>query len=339
VDVDKEETNPSVALASTRAVLRRFAAAAATIVASLGTLAAIKLSGATHEVQLPVWAVWVVIAFIVALIVVAAACVIFMYFETERVGDSISYWYIKANNLAVAVSDLEHKAYHDEVTGLRNTRALARELSTGANYDRCLILLDLRNFGSINKNHDHWKGDAYLRNFASMILSDSRRNEYIYKERPIANEDSETPASASGSAKEIATEIVKAFRRNDGGDEFYILLRGTVIDGFGYLNRLFEGSNEFDDMAERVLGAPHRFGFRAGMIALGREELFAEAAPRVAKCLGKTMGDASPSIVDWGRDQDDESTPIDYDDTNFPIGTPKGNILAKARKNFTRQIP
>ena len=54
-----------------------------------------------------------------------------------------------------------------------------------------------------------------------MMMSESRRNEFIYKEwRP-------TKDSAA------LSDEVKAFRRGGGADEFYILLNGTVMDGLG----------------------------------------------------------------------------------------------------------
>jgi hypothetical protein len=90
----------------------------------------------------------------------------------------------------------------------------------------------------------------------------------------------------------------------------------------------------FNDMAERVLGAPHPFGFRAGLIALGKDESFESATERVSKCLGRTMAPMNQSLVDWGRIQGDDKTPVDFEDPRFPAGSPAGNILATARRNF-----
>jgi hypothetical protein len=286
----------------------------------LGGLAAIKFSGATRAVRLPLW---VVIVCVVALVGVAAFAVILMYFETRRVWDDRSYWRSETLNLRVVVSQLEYVAFHDPITGLPNTNALNRELSSPHD-NRCLILLDLRNFKSVNDKHHHWKGDEYLRTFSSMILSESRRNEFIYKKRQ-PTKDSVAPA-----------DEVKAFRRSEGADEFYILLKGTVIDGLGYLNRLFGRKKEFDEMAVRVLGARHPFGFRAGVIALGKDEKLANADERVSECMGRTKATGSQFIVDWGRIQGDDWTPVDFDDPSprFGPGTIAGNILATARRNF-----
>ena len=120
----------------------------------LGGLAAIKFSGATREVRLPLW---VIIVLSLALFGIAAFVVIFKSFETRRVKDDRSYWRRDmALNLREVVSSLEYVAYHDSVTGLPNTNALDRELSSSHN-NRCLILLDLRDFKSVNDNHHHSK--------------------------------------------------------------------------------------------------------------------------------------------------------------------------------------
>ncbi|HEX6197355.1 MAG TPA: GGDEF domain-containing protein [Jiangellaceae bacterium] len=321
----KDERDPTDALARTRAVLTRAAAATGAFVAFLATVAAFNFDEATREVRFPVW---IVVIAAIALAGVVASYVIYMYFENKRMWDDVSYWRSEARNLADFVSNLEDLAYYDPITGLPNSNALKRELSSGAHDNHCLILMDLRDFGAVNKKHSHWKGDEYLRTFSSMISGDSRRNEHIYKDRPI---NSGSRGSNSGSA----SGAVKAFRRNAGGDEFYILLRGTVIDGLGYLNRLHSRAKAFDEMAIRVLDSPHPFGFRAGLIALGKDESFESATERVSMCLARTTAVGSESLVDWGRIQGDDRTPVAFDDERFHPGSIEGNILAAAKRNFT----
>jgi hypothetical protein len=319
--VGEEDVEPSDALARTRAILTRALGAATAIVAFLASLAAVKFSGATREVHLPLWVLWVVVVFAVALVGITALVGIFMYFNIQRVWGRVSYWRSKANR----VSAIEDLAYYDPITGLPSVKGLARDLSN-PHENRCLIVLDLQDFGRINKEHNHWKGDEYLRNFSSMISSDSRRNEYIYKRQPTENNAGMTRGSATGDA----------WTHNDGSGDFYILLRGGVIDGLGYLNRLFSRRKEFDEMAERVLGAPYPFGFRAGVIALGKDELLASATERVSLCLIRTMAPESGYLVDWGRIQGDDRTPDDFEDPRFRAGSVAGNTLTEARRNFKR---
>ena len=321
----RQDGDVSEPFTRTSRLLKTVGTAAVTIVTLLAAVTAVNLDRATGEVRLPLW---VVVVFVVGLLAVVVASAVFMYFETRKVWEGIAYWRGEAANLENIVTNLEDLAYYDPITGLRNANALDRHLSDGSNENRCLILLDLRNFGSVNKKHSHWKGDEYLRNFSSMISEDSRRNEYIYKNRPT---NSRVKRAASPGAP---TDAVQAFRRNDGGDEFYILLRGNVIDGLGYLNRLYGRAKAFDDMAERVLGAPHPFGFRAGMIALGKSEEFKDATVRVTQSLARTTKAGSEALVDWGRIEGDDKTPVDFDDAKFPPGTMAGNILAKAKDNF-----
>ena len=148
----KEEVHPSDALLRARAVLAGSAAAVSTVVVFLAALVAVTFGGATREIRLPLW---VVIVFVVALVGVVASGVIFMYFETKRVWGDISYWRSEAGNLSDMVSHLEDLAFYDAITGLPNANALDRELSRPHD-NRCLILLDLRDFGSVNKQYGHW---------------------------------------------------------------------------------------------------------------------------------------------------------------------------------------
>lgn len=319
------EGDPTEALARTRAVLGRVGTLAVGIITVLAGVSAVNFDRASGEVRIPLW---VLVLLAIALVGVAVVLVMYMYFEHRRLWQGISYWRGEAGNLEKIVTNLEDLAYFDPITGLPNANALARSLEGGSNDNRCLILMDLVNFGSVNKRHSHWKGDEYLRNFSTMISSDSRRNEYIYKSRPTV----EAPKRAAGGGSPL--DAVEAFRRNDGGDEFYVLLRGSIVDGLGYLNRLQGRARAFNDMAERVLGSPHPFGFRAGLIALGKDESFDDATARVSDCLLRTMKVGSEYLVDWGRIQGDDRTPEDYEDKRFAPGTMNANILGKAKENF-----
>jgi len=178
------------------------------------------------------------------------------------------------------MSDLEISAYYDVLTGVPNSRYLARLLSDKSSKGpRCLILLDLRDFGSINKRFSHWKGDAYLSRFASMVLQSSRRNEHVIKHRPLTT-----------------VESPELIRKSSGGDEFYILLRGTVVDGLGYLSRLLRRRAEFELMANELLDAPHPFAFRAGLVSLAYDDSYELAVERVSQALCKAMEKPEVSV-------------------------------------------
>lgn len=105
--VGKEDADPSDALAKTWKVMVGVGRAATAIVAFLASLARVNFSGATHEVHLRLW---VVIAFVVALVGVAAFGVIYMYLNTKQVRDKISYWRSEAGPLAEGLRRLIAKS-------------------------------------------------------------------------------------------------------------------------------------------------------------------------------------------------------------------------------------
>lgn len=195
----------------------------------------------------------------------------------------------KVTNLEKVVAGLEELAFYDPLTGIPNSNFLARLLRQRQvrSGPRCLVLLDLRDFGSINKVHNHWKGDEYLSRFAAMVTESGRRNEHLVKLRPLVDE------------RVLKEPLdIQAFRKSSGGDEFFILLNGTIIDGLGYLNRLMARAPEFDQMADDVLHAPHPFGFQAGLTAIAPSESYATASKRVMTVLGKAK-ERSLFSVNW----------------------------------------
>jgi len=157
-----------------------------------------------------------------------------------------------------------------------------------------LILLDLQNFGEINKKYNHWKGDEYLRQFSDKVMMASRRNESLFKKRPTS-----TSAGEPDELTRVGEENVKAFRKNSGGDEFFVLLEGTIVDGLGYLSRLQRREGEFEKMSIQILGAKHPFGFHAGLIAIGKDESYESANKRVSECLGLALERDSPLRIYW----------------------------------------
>jgi diguanylate cyclase (GGDEF)-like protein len=313
--VPNSEVDPAEDLAATYRILKYALTAVVAASGVIGAVAALNftVNKVWTKTQVPLWE-FVTVG--VVLSVLYAAFMVLMYIRQKRIWRDISTWRWRARSLESMVSNLEDLAYYDPITGLQNANGLEREFANAPHDNRCLILLDLKNFGQINKAHGHWRGDEYLRHFAAMLVSDSRRNEYVYTR---AND------------QQLSNPVT--YRRN-GGDEFYVLLRGPIFDGLGYLNRLHTRSAAYNKMAEDVLHSPHPFGFRAGLIALGKDEKFKDAAKRVSTCLKVAMQPNSEYLVYWGPVQDDDRIPKGYDDARFKEGTSEGNIIATARKNF-----
>jgi diguanylate cyclase (GGDEF)-like protein len=110
------------------------------------------------------------------------------------------------------VSEIEHVAARDNLTGAFNRRELESELiRLQSRYERSgdyysLMLIDIDNFKLINDNYGHLVGDEVLRRFARIVFASIRAEDYFARY---------------------------------GGDEFCILLPSTSVeDALSLANRL-----------------------------------------------------------------------------------------------------
>jgi diguanylate cyclase (GGDEF)-like protein len=74
---------------------------------------------------------------------------------------------VPAHQVAIA----ERKADTDELTGLANRRALAREMAAGDASRSALVMLDLDHFKRVNDTLGHPAGDAALKHLAKLLRS------------------------------------------------------------------------------------------------------------------------------------------------------------------------
>jgi GGDEF domain-containing protein len=283
-------------------------------------LAALAVPGLSKWFTAPLIPPLAIILIVAAALIVATILITDLRASAARARVEIEGLKAINSNLESEMSQLRIAAFHDMLTGVPNSRFLKRLLSEERN-DRdnlCLILLDIENFGDINKRHNHWKGDAYLSNFASMILQNSRRDEYVIKRRP--------------GVEDADSLEIQAFRRYSGGDEFYILVRGSVADGLGYLMRLWRRAKEFDAMAVKVLGSPHRFGFRAGLVSIGKEDNYDTAAENVAIVLG--MAKEVPTARLFWRQEDVQWLPERENDLVLQAIAQFGNPYVKPYQDW-----
>lgn len=253
----------------------------------------IKIDSSWTQVKVPLYA-FAAVTTALSLLYAVTAVVLCLLLKDSL--NTLSIFRNLSKNQKASLSWLEGIAYSDPITGIGNSLALQKEISNGYEADylgRCLILLDLKNFGEINKKYNHWKGDEYLRNFAHKVSTGTRRDEFLFKKRPL---DSAREKTGEGSTFEID---VKAFRRNSGGDEFFVLLQGTILDGLGYLSRLQKRQDEFEEMSMQLLGAKHAFGFHAGLVAVGKDESYESVNKRVSECLGLALDKDSPLLLYW----------------------------------------
>lgn len=267
--------------------LRVTTVAVVAVIGAVVTLVAldVQVSDRWSSVSTPLWLTILLVA--LCFVTLGALAIILLILLTDSIRTG-SYFRSKVESLSATLAGAQELAYTDPITGIPNSNGLRRELErTSGSTNRCLILLDLRDFRSINKRHNHWLGDEYLREFAGMVFSKARRDEHLYKRRSDVEIDNDRQQNAKG------------FRKASGSDEFFMLLDGTVLDGLGFLNRLISRRSEFEEMSRRILGDVHAFGFTAGLIEVASGEQFDSAVERVSICLQKAGDPEGPSDVYW----------------------------------------
>jgi|RhiMethySRZTD1v2_1073278.scaffolds.fasta_scaffold00148_4 GGDEF domain-containing protein len=283
----KEDRESASFLSRAYQIAKLIAVTLASVVAFVISLIALDLSKGHWwvDIRLPLYGVTIIITAVVA---VCAALCIWLALVVKDALDSRSFYRNESKSLRSMVSMLQDLAYNDSITGIPNSNKLREDMKV-MTFDkpRCLILLDLENFGVINKKYNHWVGDEYLRRFSQMVTDSGRRNEFLFKIRPLTD------------SRENPENEVKAFRKNSGGDEFFMLLEGTVMDGLGYLNRLIKRGGEFERMAMEIMKERHRFGFCAGVVSIAVNESYESVSKRVSHCLGLALEEGSRRKVYW----------------------------------------
>jgi hypothetical protein len=341
VPKDPEETYDF--LTRTYRVARLVAVGTISLVGLVVTIAAldIQFSDKWTSIKVPLYGVVLICGSIA--VILGLPLVVSLMLLRDSISNS-SFYRSKAINLGAAVAGLEEMAFTDPITGMPNSNALKLEIErTKDKPRRCLIMIDLQDFRSINNKYNHWAGDEYLRQFSGMVYREGRRNEFLYKRRPpeddSANHVTAEPQASNprrwrwrhrsyqGASLGIESDDLdyKTFRKNQGSDEFYILLEGGIIDGLGYLNRLKRRAPDFEAMSQRVLGEVHAFDFYAGITTIARNEPFDSAQQRAAECLQLAREKTALRTAYWSPELPE-----------LPSGSFQAKILAETQKLFSK---
>jgi diguanylate cyclase (GGDEF)-like protein len=197
--------------------------------------------------------------------------------DVIRRGASPEEWRLRIERLeaerieAGRVYDLAHRASHDDLTGLLRKNAFQDRLQEHFSaaqrhrFDLALVLLDLDDFGLVNKRHDHLVGDHVIRRVGEVI------------HHALRTED-------------IAGRL--------GGDEFAVLLPYTrKMDAAAVVKRLRDEIHRLSghmEGAKSEIQVGSSIGFEtfdgADLASLEELRKNAERALRVAKERGGNQG-------------------------------------------------
>lgn len=196
------------------------------------------------------------------------------------------------------IYDIEIEKNTDVITGIPNqamfkkdVKRITNSIKQGELYQ--ILFIDIDNFGSINQDFGFFKGDEFIRSIAEELFYTMRRNESIYKNKFISNEEPLTDS---------------IYRKYNGGDEFIITLKGTQEDAIGFLIRLNRQLKQFAEKTVFILGKHFTINFHAGIAPLFGNDDFFTALSRVEDCYRIAKRKDSKSRVKWFKKAEDLET-------------------------------
>ncbi len=83
----------------------------------------------------------------------------------------------KTRSLTQRSEELQHRLYHDPLTGLPNRKALLSKLSEHNDKNRALILINIDDFNQINDLYGHKAGDLVIEELAQLLQFYCEKNE------------------------------------------------------------------------------------------------------------------------------------------------------------------
>lgn len=207
----------------------------------------------------------------------------------------------RERQLLEANERLRHMSQTDSLTGLDNRRELEQRLTEMFEHARRLkepfacVMCDLDRFKSVNDTHGHQAGDAVLKQFARILREEVR-------------------------------EIDRAGRY--GGEEFMLLLPGTVLDAAV-------------TFAERVRKHVETHTFTFENISICRTASFGVSAwphPRIGNCEGlmRAADDALYVAKETGRNR---VVRFDSDEFNEHIAAEDGQHARSDVRDSDKPIP
>jgi GGDEF domain-containing protein len=184
----------------------------------------------------------------------------------------------------------ESERMMDVVTGVPNGAKLTADLPqfftehSGLS-EAQIVLIDIKDFRSINRDFGFLKGDEVLRLVAQTIYRTMRRNENMYKH----------PGEQSAGRGLRRT----FYRRYPGGDEFVFLVDGDQSAAVGFVNRLVPLFKGLAKEIEGILEAKRDLSFHCAIAPLMKGDKAEDAFRRVEDCYRRSAEGTAPFTLCW----------------------------------------
>lgn len=261
--------------------------------------------------------IWLNWRFVIALIGIAALIVWFVMNELwRREYEAHQKTRFEGANLRDLLNISENERKTDVITGIPNGSRLTDDLqyfATQKGHGQLqIILIDIRNFRSINKRFGFLKGDELLRLIAQDIYRVMRKNEEMYKHPGLRSEP-----------RSIWRNL---YRRYPGGDEFVFLVEGDQADALGFVvNRLVPQFGALSQRTKPILGEQFELSFQCAIAPLNHGDSVQDVFERIEDCYMRAAEGTAPFTICWH--------PAHFEE-KLEAGNFKKTFYEKARKQF-----
>lgn len=145
-----------------------------------------------------------------------------------------------------ASEELAAMAWSDGLTGLANRRRLDHDLASSHRHQgaTAVIMVDVDHFKSVNDNFGHQKGDEILRTISTMLASQIRYDDVVYR---YGGEEFciLLPNSSTEDARKVADRIVDAAHRISLPDGRHVTVSvGISASVLGDINTAVESADQ-----------------------------------------------------------------------------------------------
>jgi diguanylate cyclase (GGDEF)-like protein len=184
----------------------------------------------------------------------------------------------------------------DVYTGIPNEKKFKMDIQHIGNTLYQLILIDLDNFGNINKKYGHDKGDKIMKLIAQSLYNSMRRDEEIYKREQTLQD----------------SFVKRIYRKYNKGDEFIFLIKGEQSEAVGFINRVKKEFVKFSKQTEEILGDKIDLNFHAAISPIHPNEKFDIYYRRLHECFVLAAEEKHNKTIYWYLDEHQKFDASDF---------------------------